>query len=173
MKGIIVPTGREVLLKNDDFIVSKTDTKGRIVYVNREFMRISGFSESELLGRQHNIIRHPGMPRGIFKLLWDFIAAGNECFAYVKNLCKNGDHYWVLAHVTPDFNKQGEIIGFFSVRRKPNQHAVDYFSQLYEKLIKAEQEAGTRRALAASSALIDQAVEEQGFENYQSFILSR
>lgn len=112
MKGIIVPTGREVFLHNKDYIVSKTDTKGRIVYVNREFMRISGFSESELLGRQHNIIRHPGMPRGIFKLLWDVIAAGSECFAYVKNLCKNGDHYWVLANVSPDFDKQGEIIGF-------------------------------------------------------------
>ncbi|MET0071292.1 MAG: PAS domain-containing protein [Candidatus Thiodiazotropha sp.] len=160
-------------MHNNDYIVSKTDTKGRIVYVNREFMRISGFSESELLGRQHNIIRHPAMPRGIFKLLWDVIAAGSECFAYVKNLCKNGDHYWVLANVSPDFDKQGEIIGYFSVRRKPNQQAVDYFSQLYEKLIIAEQEAGTRQALAASSALLNQAIEEQGFENYQSFILGR
>ncbi|MEW8505872.1 MAG: PAS domain-containing protein [Candidatus Thiodiazotropha sp.] len=173
MKGKIVPTGREVSLQNNGFIVSKTDIEGRIIYVNREFMRISGFGESELLGMQHNIIRHPDMPRGVFKLLWDLITTGNECFAYVKNLCKNGDHYWVLANITPDFGKQGEIIGYFSVRRKPNQQAVDYFSQLYEKLMLAEREAGSRQALAASSALLNQAIEEQGFENYQSFVLSR
>lgn len=171
MKGNIVPTGREVYLGSHGFIVSKTDTKGRISYVNREFMRVSGFSEAELLGKQHNIIRHPDMPRGIFKKLWETIARGEECFAYVKNLCKNGDHYWVFANITPDFDNQGEIMGFFSVRRKPSQQAVDYFSQLYTSLFKAEQQAGVREAIGASTALLNQVIHEQGFESYETFIL--
>ncbi|PVV26703.1 MAG: aerotaxis receptor Aer [gamma proteobacterium symbiont of Ctena orbiculata] len=172
MKGNIVPTGREVFLNNKECIVSKTDINGRIIYVNREFMRISGFVEADLLGKQHNIIRHPDMPRGIFKKLWDVIAKGDECFAYVKNICKNGDHYWVFANVTPDFNRHDEIVGYFSVRRKPNQQAVDYFAQLYRQLLQAEQQAGTRGALDASSALLNQVIDEQGFDSYESFILS-
>jgi PAS domain S-box-containing protein len=173
MKGKIIPTGKEVLLNSDDFIVSKTDTKGRITYVNREFMRVSGFSEPELLGRQHNIIRHPDMPRGIFKKLWDTIARGEECFAYVKNLCKNGDHYWVFANVTPDFDIDGRIMGYFSVRRKSDREAVDFFSRLYGELTKAEHQAGARRALETSSALLDRTIDEHGFESYETFVLGR
>jgi PAS domain S-box-containing protein len=166
MKGTIIPTGREVLLDNNDFIVSKTDTNGRIRYVNREFMRISGFSEPELLGKQHNIIRHPDMPRGVFNKLWETIAAGEECFAYIKNLCKNGDHYWVLANVTPDFDSGGKIMGFFSVRRKPRKQAIDYFSQLYSRLLQAEQRAGSKGAIAASSAVLNEVIHEQGTDSY-------
>ncbi|MCG7947778.1 MAG: PAS domain S-box protein, partial [Candidatus Thiodiazotropha taylori] len=93
MKNGIQPTNREVLVSERDFIVSKTDTKGRIVYANRLFMKISGYREAELLGKQHNLLRHPDMPRGVFHLLWSKIMQGEECFAYIKNLCKNGDHY--------------------------------------------------------------------------------
>jgi PAS domain S-box-containing protein len=171
MKGNIIPTGKEILLDESDFIVSKTDTHGRIRYVNREFMRISGFSEAELLGKQHNIIRHPDMPRAIFNKLWETIAAGEECFAYVKNLCKNGDHYWVLANITPDFDRGNKIMGYFSVRRKPSQQAVDYFSQLYTKLVRTEQQAGSKGAIAASTEVLNQVIREKGFERYETFVL--
>jgi PAS domain S-box-containing protein len=171
MKGNIIPTGREVLLENNDFIVSKTDTRGWIRYVNREFMRISGFSEPELLGKQHNIIRHPDMPRAIFNMLWETISAGEECFAYVKNLCKNGDYYWVLANVTPDFDSGNKIMGFFSVRRKPSRQAVDYFSQLYSRLLRIEQQAGSKNAISASTAVMNQVIDEKGFESYETFVL--
>jgi len=77
-------------MREDDFIVSKTDLKGRITYGNRIFIEFSGYAESELVGSQHNIIRHPDMPRGVFKFLWDTIQAKEECCAYVKNMAKDG-----------------------------------------------------------------------------------
>lgn len=161
------------MLDEHDFIVSKTDPKGRIIYANRIFMRISGYREGELLGQQHNIVRHPEMPRAVFRLFWETIASGQECFAYVKNLCKNGDHYWVLANITPDYDQDGRIIGYFSVRRKPGRDAVDYFSQFYGELLGAELRAGSKDAIAASTRLLEHIIYEQGFENYETFVLGR
>jgi PAS domain S-box-containing protein len=171
LKNAITPTGREVMLDEHDFIVSKTDPKGRITYANRIFMRISGYREEELLGQQHNILRHPDMPRAVFHLLWETIEGGRECFAYVKNLCKNGDHYWVLANVTPDYDRNGRIIGYFSVRRKPRRDAVDYFNRLYGELLAEERRAGSRDAIAASTNLLERAITQQGYENYETFVL--
>src|SRR5579871_2355063 len=111
-KTTVIPTNHEVTFGDDEIIVSKTDIKGHIQYANEVFLRISGYSENEVLGEPHNVIRHPDMPRCIFKLLWDTISSGHEIFAYVKNLCKDGSYYWVLAHVTPTFNNYGEIIGY-------------------------------------------------------------
>src|SRR5580704_8741733 len=92
------PTGRERTFPEDEIIASKTDVKGVITYANRTFMEVSLYSEEELLGQPHSIVRHPDMPRCVFKLLWDTIQKGDEIFAYVKNMCKNGDFYWVFAH---------------------------------------------------------------------------
>ncbi|MET0067100.1 MAG: PAS domain-containing protein [Candidatus Thiodiazotropha sp.] len=170
MKNPIAPTNREVTVNAEDFIVSKTDLKGRITYANRLFMEISGYREIELLGEQHNIVRHPDMPRGIFHLLWQTVMQGNECFAYVKNLCKYGDHYWVLANITPDYDARDQIIGYYSVRRCATRDAVEYFTALYREMRTAEQRAGTREAIAASSEILETAIKEQGFENYESFI---
>jgi PAS domain S-box-containing protein len=113
----ITPTNEEKVMREGDLIVSKTDIKGRITYGNRTFNEFSGFKENELLGTQHNIIRHPDMPRAVFKLLWDRIQAGQEVFAFVKNICKDGSFYWVLANVTPSYDAQGTLLGYFSVRR--------------------------------------------------------
>ncbi len=173
MKNKIESTGREVVVNERDFIVSKTDLKGRIVYANRLFMRISGYREEELLGQQHNIVRHPDMPRGVFHLLWQTILQGRECFAYVKNLCKSGDHYWVLANVTPDYNDRDEIIGFFSVRRRPRREAVTCFSELYREMLAAEVKAGSSDAIAASTRVLEKAIHDQGFESYETFVLGR
>ncbi len=172
MKNPIVPTNREVMINAQDFIVSKTDLKGRIVYANRLFMQISGYRESELLGEQHNIVRHPDMPRGIFHLLWQTITQGKECFAYVKNLCKNGDHYWVLANITPDFDAREKIIGYYSVRRRPSREAVEFFTALYREMHAAELRAGSREAIPASTKVLEKAIKDQRFDNYESFILS-
>ena len=86
---------------------------------------IAGYTEQEVLGKPHSLIRHPHMPRCVFKLLWDTIAGGDEIFAYVVNRCKNGDHYWVLAHVTPSRNTNGDIIGYHSNRRVPDRKIVE------------------------------------------------
>ena len=93
----IQPTDVEKIMREDDFIVSKTDTKGIITYVNRTFLEFAKYNEKELIGANHNIIRHPSMPRVVFKLLWDTVQAGNEINAYVKNMAKDGSFYWVIA----------------------------------------------------------------------------
>ena len=170
MKRHIVPTTVERKLRDDDFIVSKTDLKGRITYGNRIFIELSGYTEAELLGSQHNIVRHPDMPRGVFKLLWDTIQAGNECFAYVKNLAKDGSYYWVLANVTPSFDLDGKHIGYLSVRRRPKDDAVRRIAEVYRDLLAAEQKAGARDAIAASTALLADVLSRSG-KTYEQFIL--
>lgn len=128
------PTGREQIFDENDIIVSKTDLKGIITYANRTFIQVSGYSEEELLGQPHNIIRHPDMPHCVFKLLWDTLQQGHEIFAYVNNMCKTGDHYWVFAHLTPTFNEAQQIIGYHSSRRVPDRHQVRVFADVYATL---------------------------------------
>ncbi len=118
----------------DQFIVSKTDTKGLITYCNRLFIEMAGFDEDELLGKPHNIVRHPDMPEAAFADLWRTVQAGQEWNGIVKNRCKNGDYYWVDAQVTPSFNRSGDIVGYMSVRRKPTQDQIDAASALYAQM---------------------------------------
>ncbi len=103
----------ELSFNENEIIVSKTDLKGRITYGNEVFIKLSGYEEHELLGKPHNIVRHKEMPKCIFKLLWERIQSGEEIFAYVVNQAKNGDHYWVFANVTPSFDNNGKIIGYY------------------------------------------------------------
>lgn len=139
-------TGREVFFRDDEIIVSKTDLKGHITYANDVFLNIAGYAEPEVIGQPHSLIRHPDMPRCIFKLLWDAIAGGSEIFAYVKNRCKNGDHYWVLAHVTPSRDGAGEIIGYHSNRRVPNRKILEgSIMPLYEQLRRREEGFANRK----------------------------
>lgn len=135
-------TQQEVFFDPSDIIVSKTDTRGRITYANRVFCDIAGYRLEEIVGQPHSIIRHPEMPRCIFKLLWDHLLRGEEVFAYVKNTTKDRNHYyWVLAHVTPSFNDAKEVIGFHSNRRVPNRETVNNtIIPLYASLL-AEEEA--------------------------------
>lgn len=138
-------TGVERFFDPDEIIVSKTDVKGRITYANRVFQRVAGYTEQELLGAPHNIVRHPDMPRCVFKLLWDTLESGQEIFAYVLNRAGNGDHYWVFAHVTPSFDPQGRIIGYHSSRRVPDRSAVDKVIPLYKTLLDIEERHEDRK----------------------------
>jgi PAS domain S-box-containing protein len=171
MKNKIEPTLQERLMRDDDFIISKTDLKGRISYCNRIFIEFSGYSEQELLGAQHNIIRHPDMPRGVFKFLWDTLGAGNECFAYVKNMSKDGGFYWVLANVTPNLDEKGQPEGYFSARRKPSRGAVSAMSDLYHQMLIEEQRVGSRDACDASLGMLTAVLKQKGV-SYEQFILS-
>ena len=142
----IVPSGKEAFFDKDEFIVSKTDLKGRITYVNRVFMKVAGYQEHELLGQPHSLIRHPAMPRAVFKLLWDTLAEKKEIFAYVVNLCKNGDHYWAFAHVTPSYDSSGNVNGYHSNRRVPNRKVVqDVIEPLYAQLLQEEGRHSNRK----------------------------
>ncbi len=152
MKTVITPTNTEVFFKEDDIIVSKTDLKGRLTYVNQSFCHIAGYTEPELLGQPHSLIRHPDMPRAVFKLLWDTIAEGREIFAYVKNMAKSGDYYWVLAHVTPSYDSNRKIIGYHSNRRVPDRKIINNtIVPLYASVLQEEkQHRNGQQALAAS-----------------------
>lgn len=138
MVGNVRVTQKEVSLSEDEFIVSKTDLKGKITYINRTFMRISGFSETELVGFPHNVIRHPDMPRGVFKLMWDTLRSGEEFFGYIKNRCKDGGHYWVFANVTTDYTLDKKPLGYYSVRRKPMPEALEYITPVYRQMLEIE-----------------------------------
>lgn len=139
-------TGVETYFDDDEIIVSKTDLKGRITYCNDVFLRVAGYTEKEVLGQPHSIIRHPDMPRCVFKLLWDTLESGKEIFAYVVNRAKNGDHYWVLAHVTPSRDESGNIIGYHSNRRVPDRAVLDNtIIPLYRKLLAEEKSHDNRK----------------------------
>lgn len=133
MKINMPVTQREVVIKQNQSIISMTDIKGRITYVNRDFIDISGFSEAELMGQSHNIVRHPDMPPAAFKDLWDTVKGGQPWRGMVKNRCKNGDHYWVDAFVTP-IVKGGQVQGYQSVRSKPTPAQVKKAEALYAEV---------------------------------------
>jgi PAS domain S-box-containing protein len=168
-----VLTGRERFFDKDEIIVSKTDLKGKILYANRVFLRVGGFEEDEIIGAPHSILRNPEMPRCIFKLLWDTIQAGDECFAYVVNRAKNGDHYWVLAHVTPSHDVMGNVNGYHSNRRVPNKAVLsNTIAPLYKKLLDQENSFGNAKdGMNAAHATLTNILKEKGL-SYDQFIFS-
>lgn len=132
--------GKEIFLKKGSLITSKTDLSGKIVYANDDFLNYAGYSVKDILYKPHNIVRHEDMPKTVFKFLWDYIKKGEEIFAFVKNKSKNGDFYWVFANVTPSFDMQDKMIGYYSVRRQPNPKAMPPILSLYDELLKAEKQ---------------------------------
>ena len=159
----VAPTGVERTFGEEEIIVSKTDPKGRITYANDVFLRVAGYRAGEVLGQPHSMIRHPDMPRCVFQLLWDTIQRGDEIFAYVVNLAKNGDHYWVFAHVTPTFDMNGSILGYHSNRRSPDRAAVKRVEALYGKLLAEERRHTDRKAgLQAATRLLEAELEKSG-----------
>lgn len=164
----ITQNGDELRFDDGSFIVSKTDLKGRITYANDLFIQMSEFNEDELIGAPHNILRHPDMPRAVFKLLWDSIQSGEEIFAYVKNKTKTGKFYWVHAFVTPEFDpKSKKITGYHSVRRAPTQAGIDAIIPIYKKMLQAEKSGG----MDASTRILMDTLSQQK-ASYEAFILS-
>lgn len=168
----VKPTDVENPFSKNDIIVSKTNLKGEITYVNDVFCTLAEADESEMIGQQHNIIRHPDMPRSIFQLLWQQIKAKKEIFAYVKNMAKTGNHYWVFAHVTPTLNDQGEVIGFHSSRRSAPENEISIISELYEKIRNVETKYDNRKdGLKAGVDFFHEFLENTGM-SYDEFVWS-
>ncbi len=166
------PEGKEIIMGEHDLIVSKTDKKGWITYCNKTCADISEYHRNELIGSPHSIFRSRAMPRCVFKLLWDRIAAGHEVFAYVVNKSKNDNHYWVFAHVTPSRDLEGNITGYHSNRRKPVDRALTAIRPLYAALLDEEKKYKNRKeGLAASTVLLNRVLEQKGME-YDEFVLS-
>lgn len=158
---------QELTFAEEEFIVSKTDLQGKITYGNSLFIQMSGYSELELIDQPHKILRHPDMPSVVFKLLWSRIKDGKEIFAYVKNKTKDGDYYWVFAHVTPSFDSNRKISNYHSVRRKPSQKALDIIKPLYSSLLQKERSGG----INAAEEALNQLLKDKGL-SYDEFILS-
>jgi PAS domain S-box-containing protein len=157
------PTGQERTFETDEIIVTKTDTRGVITYANDVFLRVSALSEEDAMGRPHNLIRHPAMPRCVFRQLWSTLQAGEEMFAYIVNLALDGQHYWVFAHVTPSFDPAGRIVGYHSNRRVPDRSAVVATEQVYRRLLTEEaRHAKPTDAVEAGHVLLQEILTERG-----------
>ncbi len=154
-------------LSENDFIVSKTDLKGRILYCNKIFMDLAEYSESELLGKPHNIVRNPDMPKAIFRLLWSEIPQKKELFAFIVNRSKNGNDYWVYANVTASVDEHGGVVDYYSVRRKPNKKALDVIIPLYRHMLEVEKSRG----VDASFKILADILAEKGV-GYNEYIIS-
>lgn len=163
-------SGEEVSFNENDFIVSKTDLTGKLTYTNKLFLDVAGYSEDEVLGKQHNIIRHKNMPRAIFELLWSTLKQEKEIFAYVVNSTKSGGHYWVIAHVTPS-KQNGSVMGYHSTRRVPNRKVInDIIIPLYDQLNQIESSNSSKKAgLEASVAALNDTLAKRG-QSYEEFI---
>ncbi len=163
-----VPTDVEHEVSSIDLIVSKSDAEGNITYANPIFVKISGYSQGELLDKPHSILRHPDMPKVVFKYLWDNIKQGKEVVAYVKNLCKDGGYYWVLAQVRMAKNPDGSFRNYVSTRRCVSESAKKTIGALYADLLKIEQEEGVE----ASEKALENFLAEHGqsFDTFNDFM---
>jgi hypothetical protein len=172
VKTLVRPTGIECSFGEEELIVSKTDLKGRVTYANDVFVRMSKFPMQELMGAPHSLIRHPDMPRCVFKLLWDTVEAKQEIFAYVINMARNGDHYWVFAHVTPTFDADRNIIGYHSNRRKPERAQVEKVKPLYAALLAEEARPDNRKdGMLRGYDMLVSTLKGQGLE-YDEFVFA-
>jgi PAS domain S-box-containing protein len=171
VKYPVNPTQIERVMRDEDFIVSKTDLSGRITYANKIFLEFSGYAEKEILGAQHNIIRHPDMPRGIFKFAWDALHKKHEVQLYVKNLSADGGFYWVFATMSPSFDSAGKVIGYYSVRRAPERAGVKAIEVIYQQMLAEEVSVAREMQPEASLKWLKQLLDAKGM-SYADFVLS-
>jgi aerotaxis receptor len=161
MKNNQPVTQREIPYPSGKYLVSKTDLKGIITYANDIFVEISGFSRDELVGKNHNVVRHPDMPPAAFKDLWDTVKQGLPWTGIVKNRAKNGDHYWVKAFVVP-IVEQGETVGYMSARSEPTRAEISAAEALYQQLNQGKASLG-KRSLAQRVTLRARLMAIMGF----------
>lgn len=171
-RTVIRPTGKECPYGEEELIVSKTNLKGQITYANDVFLRLAKYSPDEVIGAPHSLIRHPDMPRCVFKLLWDTIQAKKEIFAYVLNMARDGGHYWVFAHVTPTLDDQRKVTGFHSNRRKPDAAQLDKIKPLYAALLAEENRHDSRKdGMLRGYDLLMKTLKDKAVE-YDEFVFS-
>ena len=142
-----LPIDEEICLNSKEIIVSKTDTSGRILYVNDYFCEVSGYEPSEVMGVTHNIVRHPDMPKIIFYLMWHSIKNGDNITAVVKNLAKSGKYYWVTTDFEIQRDNMGQIESYIAFRRPACNMAIEAVEDLYENLLSVEKKYGIEASL--------------------------
>jgi len=136
------PVNEEIELENNVYIESDTDLKGVITYVNDYFAEISRYAPNELIGQPHSIVRHPDMPRILYKILWDRIKNGENFVAAIKNLAKDGRYYWVFTDFEVLRDEEEQPIGYKASRKKISKHVTDVLDPIYKKLVEVEKEGG-------------------------------
>ena len=155
------PIDEEILLDPKRYIVSETDEKGRITYCNDYFMEVSGYTKDELIGKSHNIVRHPDMPKIVFKLLWETISEGKNINAVVKNLSKDGRYYWIFTEFESRRDTDtGEIIGYHAARKSISPHILEIVAELYKNLLEVEKSNGVE----ASYRYLEEFLKDKGDE---------
>ncbi len=128
----------EEVLFDGRSLISETDLKGRITFVNRKFVEMTGYSKDEAIGQPHNILRHPDMPKAAFEQMWKMIKNGQIWDGYVKNLRKDGKYYWVVVHIVPKKDEQGNIVGYIASRKMPDRTQLPYIEEEYRRMMAAE-----------------------------------
>ena len=153
------PIDEEIILDPKRYIVSETDKKGMITYCNDYFKEVSGYSDEELIGHPHSVVRHPDMPKVVFKLLWETISQGKNINAVVKNLAKDGRYYWIFTEFESRKDTDtGTIIGYHASRKSVSKHVIEIIAKLYVELLKVEKSSGVE----ASEAFLDAFLKEKG-----------
>jgi len=160
-----IPTGREIKLSSDMMIVSKTNEKGIITYGNSNFVDISGYKETELIGSPHSILRHPDMPKAIFYFMWESIKNGRNITAVIKNLAQNGDHYWVVTDFDIKRDQNMKVRNYIAFRQVAPKNVLKEIEPLYAKLLDIENEHG----MDASVEYLESYLEDKGM-NYNQYI---
>jgi len=152
----IIPTDEEHEVKNIDIIVSKGDAEGNIKYANPVFFKLAGYTQSELIDKPHSIIRHPDMPKIIFKHLWENLKLGKDVKTFVKNLSKDGGYYWVFAYIRVANNPDGSFRNYVSTRKSMSLNAKHIIDSLYKSLVEAESLGGVEESQKVLEAFLEE-----------------
>ncbi len=160
------PIDEEIKLDPKRYIVSETDAKGKITYANDYFMEVSGYTQEELIGQPHSIVRHPDMPKVVFKLLWEILKKGKNINAVVKNLAKDGRYYWIFTEfeIRKDTDT-GEIIGYHASRKTISKHVIEIIAGLYKKLLEIEKSEGADASEKYLIAFLKEKGDDVNFAN--------
>ncbi|SFV63030.1 SIGNAL-TRANSDUCTION SENSOR PROTEIN-PAS/PAC domain [hydrothermal vent metagenome] len=161
---------KKIELDPNQYIVSKTDTKGNITYVNDYFMKISGYTQSEMLGQPHSIIRHPDMPKVIFKLLWKKIKSGKDIHAVIKNRAKDGRYYWVFTAFDIHYDADHNIDGYTAYRRGVNNTTIKKIGKLYSELLEIEKQEGVKASEKYLKKFLDK--KDMNYDQYAWSLIS-
>ena len=164
-----LPLKKEIKIHPKNFIVSKTDSKGNIIYANDTFSEITGYSQSEVMGAPHNILRHPDMPSAIFFLMWQRIQSGQNITALVKNLTKRGEFYWVSTDFEIQKNENSNQHSYIAFRRGISDKAIETIAPLYKTLLSIEKEHGKEASLLHLQGFLDE--RHTTFDDYMNSIL--
>jgi PAS domain S-box-containing protein len=146
----------EIKFSKKKFIVSKTDLDGKIIFVNKNFCDISGYTEDELIEAPHSIVRHPDMPKAVFYLVWNALLSGRAISGVIKNLSKSGKYYWVIADLEPKFDREGNIISLTAFRRSAPQDVIDTTEELYRVMLNIEKKHGMEKSIAYLEGFLEE-----------------